>query len=56
MTNKVPPENESCVRCGYTRKAHRLANYADGPMVGMEFLVCPTATWKSVAEMVAENK
>lgn len=44
---KIPTENEACVRCGYMRQSHELGNYADGPMIGRSFLVCPTATWKS---------
>jgi hypothetical protein len=42
---------EACVRCGYSRQAHELANFADGPMVGRPVLICPFATFKSPADV-----
>jgi hypothetical protein len=43
---KIDPAFESCARCGYMRKSHALANFADGPMIGAPVLICPFATWK----------
>lgn len=47
----------ACARCGYTREAHALANFADGAMIGAPVLVCPFATWKSppAADAVARS-
>jgi hypothetical protein len=35
-----------CQNCGRPAKEHALANYADGPMIGVEVLICPTAVFK----------
>ena len=35
----------TCPICNRPREDHFLANYADGPMVGLGFLVCPHAVW-----------
>ncbi len=47
---------KSCVRCGYGPEHHELGNYADGPMIGRQFLVCPTATYKSLGDTKADRK
>ena len=46
MTEKTIPPNATCAHCGQKAKAHWLANYSDGPYVGVSVLVCPTSTWK----------
>ncbi len=38
---------EACARCGYSREAHELANFADGPMIGRPVLICPFAIYKA---------
>lgn len=40
------PGKERCRRCGSKREDHGFGNYADGPLVGRTFLVCPTALWQ----------
>lgn len=35
-----------CGNCGKRASAHHLANYADGPHIGVNVLICPTATWR----------
>jgi hypothetical protein len=43
---RIAPEHQACVRCGYTRQAHELANFADADLIGRPVLICPFATWK----------
>lgn len=38
---------EDCARCGVPRERHWSVNFSDGPHVGGEVLVCPTATFTS---------
>lgn len=35
-----------CANCGKRAHEHRLGNFADGPHVGLEFLVCPVSTFQ----------
>jgi hypothetical protein len=39
-----------CGRCGTTKAEHRLANFADGPLVGQPVLICPTAIFLDMFE------
>lgn len=39
-----------CVRCGHPRHQHYSVNYADGPHVSGETLICPTAIYVAPAE------
>lgn len=49
-------EKEYCLRCGWARNEHWLANYADGPWVGRGVLVCPTATFFGKEEHKQQRK
>lgn len=40
------PPNSTCKHCGRKAKDHRLANYADGPLIGLGFIVCPTSVFE----------
>ena len=46
----TPTENPTCKHCGQSKSEHKLANYSDGPMIGLEFLVCPFATFEAKTE------
>lgn len=43
--NREVVGSDMCKHCGMRADAHRLGNYADGPSVGKEFLVCPNSTF-----------
>jgi hypothetical protein len=45
MSEKMAPDTV-CQNCGRTSQEHWLTNYADGPHVGINILVCPSAVFK----------
>lgn len=34
-----------CIRCGHGSAEHLLVNYADGPHIGANVLICPTSVF-----------
>jgi hypothetical protein len=54
MAKKQKPEvikSPKCVRCGHMRHQHMSLNFADGPHVSGEVLVCPTAIYAKPIEV-----
>ncbi len=49
-------QEEACVHCGYGPAKHELGNFADGPMIGRQFLVCPFAIYKPLKERQETGK
>lgn len=47
---------KACIRCGYSPEHHGLGNFADGSLIGRQFLVCPTALYKTLAEAQQERE
>ena len=45
-----------CERCREPRSKHALTNFADGPMVGVAALVCPTALFAEHVEPVHTHR
>lgn len=39
----------TCAHCSRFKGEHRLANFADGPIVGAPVLICPTAVFRDIA-------
>ncbi len=44
---------EACVRCGYSPSSHSLANFSDGPLIGIQILICPSAIYKAAKDVNA---
>jgi hypothetical protein len=41
-------KEERCGNCGKPKAEHHVVNFADGPLVSGETLVCPSAIWSPV--------
>ena len=44
---RVEDKHHPCARCGFLKGSHWSLNFADGPHISGEVLVCPTATYKA---------
>jgi hypothetical protein len=45
---------DRCKRCGRSAKEHYLANYSDGPHIGINVLICPTSVFEDEYEFTYE--
>ena len=56
---RKPPEPDGrnvCARCGQHRSDHLLVNYADGPRVGMAYVLCPLPEFLEPQEAASHER